>query len=131
MDPASESDDSDGMRDLVERGYAIRRERKCPRLVMGRQGETRARIRDSDVSHVQRPLTLTESAAAVSTHGLNPVTQSLVTAAGRNKYTIGLVLGYAITFQNKKYRPSLLLCTNEMLDSYKNITIIECKTLIN
>jgi len=84
MDPASELDDSDGMRDLVERGYAMRRDRECPGLVMGHQGETRARISDSDVSHVQRPLTLTVPAGAASTHGLTPATLHLVTAAGRN-----------------------------------------------
>jgi len=79
MDSPCESDDSDGMRELVERGYAIRRDRECPGVLKGPQGETRAPIRDSDVSHVQPPLTLTVSAGAASTHGLTPATQSLVT----------------------------------------------------
>jgi len=86
MDAASDSDDSDGMRDLVERGYAIRRDPEHPGQALGHQGETRARIRDSDVSHVQRPPTLTVSAGAVSTHGLTTVTHHSVTAPGRNIY---------------------------------------------
>jgi len=61
---------------------------------MGHQGETRARIRDSDFSHVQRPLTLTVSADAASTHGLTPVNQSLLTAAGRNNSIATVALLY-------------------------------------
>jgi len=99
MDSPYESDDSEGMRELVERGYAIRRDRECLGLVKGSQGETRALIRDLDVSHVQRPLTLTVSAGAVSTHGLTPATQSLVTAAGRNT-TIHVCSRFFRVFKN-------------------------------
>jgi len=73
MDSPYESDASEGMRDLVERGYAMRRDSGDPSLIRGHQGETRALIRDLDVSHVHRPLTLTASAGVASTHGLTTV----------------------------------------------------------
>jgi len=84
MDSPNESEDSDGMRDLVRLGFAIRRDGEHIGLEWGHQGEIRAQVRDLDVYHVQRPPTLTVSAGAASTHGLAPATQSLVTAAGRN-----------------------------------------------
>jgi len=56
-------------------------------VLLGDIKERLALIRDLDVSHVQRPLTLCASAEAPSTHGLTPATQSLVTAAGRNTGT--------------------------------------------
>jgi len=90
MDSPYESDASEGMRELVERGYAIRRDSDYVSPVRGHQGETRALIRDLDVSHVQRPLTLNVSAGAASTHVLTPATQSLVTAAGRNNIIVSL-----------------------------------------
>jgi len=76
------------MRELVQRGYAIRRDSEHPDLEWGHPGETPALVRDLDVFHVQRPLTLTASAGPASTHGLTPATQSLVTAAGRNNTLI-------------------------------------------
>jgi len=88
MDSPYESDASEGMKELVERGCAIRRDSEYPGFVRGHQGETRALIPDLDVSHVQRPLTLSASAGAASTHGLTPATQPLVTAAGRNIYKL-------------------------------------------
>jgi len=84
MDSLYDSDDSEGMRELVERGYAIKRNREELYQEIGYQGETRVLVRDLDVSHVQRPLTSQVSAGVASTHGLTPATQEPVTAAGRN-----------------------------------------------
>jgi len=84
MDYPGDSDASDGMRELVERGYAIKRDRQDLYQEIGYLGETRVLVRDLDVSHVQRPLTSQVSAGVASTHGLTPATQESVTAAGRN-----------------------------------------------
>jgi len=81
MDSPFDSDASEGMRDLVERGFANKRERQIAYI-----GETRAQVCDMDVSHVQRPLTLNLPAGVASTHGLTLVTQESVTAHGRNIY---------------------------------------------
>jgi len=113
MDSASESDDSDGMRDLVRRGFAIRRDGEHTGPEWGYQGEIRAQVRDLDVSHVQRLLTLTVSAGAASTHGLTPATQSLVTAAGRNIY---------------KYRPININIYIFGLYHYTIIHVLQCST---
>jgi len=47
--------------------------------------ESRAQVRDMDVSHVQRPLTLSVSAGVASTHGLTLVAYESAAAAGRNR----------------------------------------------
>jgi len=73
MDSPYDSDVSEGMRDLVERGFAIKRGREHPRTEIGYIGETRAQVCDTDVSHVQRPLALSVSTGIASTHGLTPV----------------------------------------------------------
>jgi len=75
------------MKELIERGYAIKRDREILRPERGYLGETHAQVRDLDVSCVQRPVTLYVSPGAASTHGLTPVTQDPVTAAGRNNNT--------------------------------------------
>jgi len=56
MDSPYDSDASEGMRELVERGYAIKRSREDLYQERGYLGETRGLVRDLDVSHVQRPL---------------------------------------------------------------------------
>jgi len=58
MNSPYDSDVSEGMKDLVDRGFAFKRDRDniCPEI--GYIGETRGQVRDMDVSHVQRPLTL-------------------------------------------------------------------------
>jgi len=87
MDSPYESDASEGMKELVERGYAIKRDRDYPCPETGYLRKTRAQVRNLDVSHVQRPWTLNVSSGAASTHGLTPGTQDSVTAAGRNTGT--------------------------------------------
>jgi len=84
MDSLYDSDTSDGMREFVEKGFAIKRGREYRTSGVGSLGETRALVRDSDVSHVQRLLTQTVSAGVASIHGLTPATYESVTAAGRN-----------------------------------------------
>jgi len=54
MDSPYESDASEGMKELVERGYAIKRDSDYPCPERGYLGETRAQVPDLDVSHVQR-----------------------------------------------------------------------------
>jgi len=87
MDSPSDSDLSEGMRELIGQGFAIKqgRDRIAPETKY--LGETLAQLRDTDVSHVQRPLTLSVSAGVASTHGLTPATLESVTAAGRNLNT--------------------------------------------
>jgi len=75
------------MKELVERVYAIKRNREDLYQEIGYLGETRVLVRDLDVSHVQRPLTSHVSAGVASTHSLTPATQELVTAAGRSTGT--------------------------------------------
>jgi len=84
MDSPYDSDVSEGMKDLIDRGYAVRRGREPPCPERGYLGEARAQARDLDVSHVQRPLASNVSAGVASTHGLTPATFEPVTAAGRN-----------------------------------------------
>jgi len=86
MDSPYESDNSEGMEELVERGYAIKRGREYPCPERGYLGETRAQVRDLDVSYVQPPLTSNLSTGVASKHGLTSATQELVTAAGRNTH---------------------------------------------
>jgi len=87
MDSLSDSDLSEGMRELIGRGFAISRGRERVIPEARQSGEPRAQVRDLDVSHVQRPLTLSVSAGVASTHGLTPATLETVTAAGRNTGT--------------------------------------------
>jgi len=86
MDSLSDSDLSEGMKELIRQGFAIKRggDREIPELSQLR--EPRAQFRDLDASHVQRPLALSASAGAASTHGLTTVTLETVTAPGRNIY---------------------------------------------
>jgi len=84
MDSPSDSDLSEEMRELVECGYAVKRGREHIAPESRHLGETRVQVPDSDVSHVQRPLTLNVSAGVASTHGLTTVALESVTAAGRN-----------------------------------------------
>jgi len=79
MDSPCDSDASEGMQNLVRRGFAIRRERELEHA-----GDARVQFHDMDVSHVQRPLALNLLAGVASTHGLTPATQESVTARGRN-----------------------------------------------
>jgi len=82
MDSPCDSDDSEGMQELVRRGFAIRRERE-----LDYAGDDRVQFHDIDVSHVQRPLALNLLAGVASTHGLIPAIQESVTARGRNTGT--------------------------------------------
>jgi len=84
MDSLSDSDLSEGMRELIGQGFAIKRgrEREIPESSQLR--EPRAQFRDLDVSHVQRPLMPSVSAGVASTHGLTTATFDSVTAADRN-----------------------------------------------
>jgi len=84
MDSLSDSDLSEGMRDLIGQGFAIRRGREREIPEPNQLREPRAQFRDSDVSHVQCPLTLSVSAGAASTHGLTTATLETVTTADRN-----------------------------------------------
>jgi len=79
MDSPCNSDASEGMQDLVRRGFVIRREKE-----LDHTGDARVRFHDMDVSHVQRPLALNLLAGVASTHGLTPATQESVTARNRN-----------------------------------------------
>jgi len=83
----SDSDLSEGMRELIGQGFTINRGRERVIPEARHSGEPRDQFRDLDVSHVQRPLTLNVSAGVASTHGLIPATLETVTAAGRNTGT--------------------------------------------
>jgi len=93
MDSLSNSDLSKGMRELIEQGFAIRRGRERVVPESRQPGDPCAQVRDLDLSHVQRPLTLNVSAGVASTHGLTPATIDTVTAARRNIiFAVNLVL---------------------------------------
>jgi len=49
MDSPYDSDISEGMKEFVERGFAIKRGRNHPCAEVGYIGETRAQVRDTDV----------------------------------------------------------------------------------
>jgi len=87
MDSLSDSDLSEGMRELIGQGFAIKRGRKriCPESRQLREPRTQAR--ELDVSHVQRPLTLSVSAGVASTHGLTPATLETVSTASNDVNT--------------------------------------------
>jgi len=71
-----------------ERGFAIKRGRGHLSPDLDYPGEARAPVRDTDVSHVQRPLTHHMLAGVASTHGLTLSTHESVTVAGRYIYTL-------------------------------------------
>jgi len=84
MDSQSESDLSEGMRNLIECGYAVKRGEEHLAPEFKYVGEPRVPVRDSDVPSVQRPLTYRVSAGVASTHGLAPVTREGATGGNRN-----------------------------------------------
>jgi len=86
MDSPGDSDSSEGMRELVERGFAIKRGRGHLSPDLDYPGDARALVRDTDVFHVQRPLTHNMLAGVASTHGLTLSTHEPVTVAGRYIY---------------------------------------------
>jgi len=87
MESPYDSDVSEGMRELVERGFAIKRGRENLSIELGEFKGTRALVRDTDVSHVQRLFTLNVSAGVASTHDVTPATHESVAAVGRNTNT--------------------------------------------
>jgi len=99
MDSQSDSDLSEGMRNLIECGYAVKRGREHLVSEPRYSGEPRALVRDSDVPNVQRPLTLNVPAGVASTHGLTAIALDAATVANRNIITMvisaALALGYA------------------------------------
>jgi len=72
------------MRELIGQGFAIKRGREQEIPESSQIREPRVQFRDLDVSHIQRPLTVSVSAGIASTHGLTMATLETVTAAGRN-----------------------------------------------
>jgi len=88
MDSQSDSDLSEGMSELIWQGFTIKRGREHLASDIRNLEEPRAQVPDMDVSHVQRPLTLSVSAGVASTHGLTPATLETVTAAGRNNTSV-------------------------------------------
>jgi len=84
MDTSSDSDISEGMQELVEQGFAIKRGREHLAPDPKYLGRARALFRDPDASHVQRPLPQQVSMDVASTHGLTAVIPELVTMADRN-----------------------------------------------
>jgi len=86
MDTSGDSDTSEGMQELKAQGFAIKRNREHLAPDPKYLGEARTMFRDSDVSHVQRPLPPCVSTGVASTHGLTTVNQESVTAANRNRY---------------------------------------------
>jgi len=84
MDTSGDSDTSEGMQELVEQGYAIKRGKEHLAPDPKYLGGARTMFRDSDASHVQRLLPQHVSTGVASTHGLTTVNQELVTAANRN-----------------------------------------------
>jgi len=87
MDTSSDFDTSEGMQELVEQGFAIKRGREHLAPDPKYLGRARALFHDPDASHVQRPLPQQMSLGVASTHGLTTVTPELVTTADRNKLT--------------------------------------------
>jgi len=85
MDSPYDSDVSDGMKELIRQGFAIKRGRECLGPELGYLGEIHTQVHDTDVSHV--PLRLNVSAGVASTHGLTTVAYELATARGRNTGT--------------------------------------------
>jgi len=90
MDSLSDSDLSEGMRNLIECGYAVKRGREhlAPEFIYS--DETRVQVRNSDVPNVQRPLTLSVPAGVASTHGLTAMALETATVAGPN-ITVDLI----------------------------------------
>jgi len=84
MESQSNSDLSEGMRNLIECGYAVKRGKEHLVSETRYLGEPRALVRDSDVPNVQRPLTLNMSAGVASTHGLTAMALDTATVANRN-----------------------------------------------
>jgi len=66
MDSPYDSNISEDIKELVERGFAIKHGRKHLGTEIGNMDESRAQVRDMNVFHVQRPLTLSVSAGAAA-----------------------------------------------------------------
>jgi len=90
MDTSGDSDTSEGMQELVDQGFAIKRDREYLAPDPKYLGEARTMFRDSDVSHVQHPLPHYVPTGVASTHGLTTVNQKSVTAANRNNKTLSI-----------------------------------------
>jgi len=97
MDSPYDSDVSDGMRDLIRQGFAIKQGRKRLGPEIGHLGEVHTQSHDTDVSRVQRPLTLTVSSGVASTHGLTSVAYESATARGRNSTPLDYMQDYCQT----------------------------------
>jgi len=112
MESPCDSDASEGMQDLVRRGFAIRRDRKIDQI-----GDAHVQFHDMDVSHLQCPLALNLPAGVAPTHGLTAVTQELATARGRNTGTteagFGAVGETRSTTRGGTRRPDVRASSNE------------------
>jgi len=84
MDTSGDSDTSEGMQELVDQGFAIKWGREHLAPDPRYSSEARTMFRDSDTSHVDRPLPHYVSTGVASTHGHTTVNQESVTAANRN-----------------------------------------------
>jgi len=93
MNSQSDSDLSEGMRNLIECGYAVKRGKEHLVTEPRYSGEPRVLVRDSDVPNVQRPLTLNMSAGVASTHGLTSMARDTATVANRNNIIIMITTG--------------------------------------
>jgi len=91
MDSPGDSDSSEGMRDLIERGFAIKSGRGHLSPDLDYPGTSRVPVRDTDVSYVQRPLACNMLAGVASTHGLTLSTNESVTVAGRYIYIMSMI----------------------------------------
>jgi len=81
MESPYDSDMSEDIRDLVERGLATYRRKRDSRAEQTNAESVCAPNRDMDIPSVQHPLVL----AGVSlTHGLAPMSSELLVGAGRN-----------------------------------------------
>jgi len=84
MDYTSDSDISDGTRDLVQRGLASVKRRRTTNRSQRERPRERTSVTDMDPSQIRHPLREERVIGASSTHGLNLIEVEIVQAQNHN-----------------------------------------------
>jgi len=76
-----DSHESEGMREIINQGFAIKRGGGREAVELAELEKVRATVRDTDVPSVQRPFAPSASTGVASTHGFIPVARESAVAA--------------------------------------------------
>jgi len=80
----SDSDVSDGTRDLVRQGLASVKRKRVTELLQSERPPERPSVSNMDISHIRHPLYQNGLIGVASTHGLNSVVRKIVNEQSYN-----------------------------------------------